>query len=185
MIQPLISVIVPCYNVEEYLPKCVESVLNQTYRNLEILLVDDGSPDRCGEICDGYATVDSRVKVIHKENGGLSDARNVALDVMKGEYVTFVDSDDYVAEDYVEYLYKLIEENGVKLSVSCYQEFKDGASVEIRTCPVSAMRGWSVCSISGYLTRLHGAKCIIAPFFLMAFVILKGGCMKIYPLLIV
>ncbi|MBO5050061.1 MAG: glycosyltransferase family 2 protein, partial [Oscillospiraceae bacterium] len=107
MTQPLISVIVPCYNVEEYLPRCVESVLNQTYRNLEILLVDDGSPDRCGEICDGYAAVDSRVKVIHKENGGLSDARNVALNVMKGEYVTFVDSDDYVAADYVEYLYKL------------------------------------------------------------------------------
>lgn len=138
MTQPLISVIIPCYNVEEYLPRCVESVLNQTYRNLEILLVDDGSPDRCGEICDGYAAVDSRVKVIHKENGGLSDARNVALDVMKGEYVTFVDSDDYVAEDYVEYLYNLIEENGVKLSVSGYQEFQEGASVEIRPCPVSA-----------------------------------------------
>lgn len=140
MTQPLISVIVPCYNVEEYLPRCVESVLNQTYRNLEILLVDDGSPDRCGEICDGYAAVDSRVKVIHKENGGLSDARNVALDVMKGEYVTFVDSDDYVAADYVEYLYKLMEEYGVKLSVSRHQEFKDGASVsvEIRTCPVAS-----------------------------------------------
>ena len=140
MTQPLISVIVPCYNVEEYLPRCVESVLNQTYRNLEILLVDDGSPDRCGEICDEYAAVDSRVKVIHKENGGLSDARNVALNVMKGEYVTFVDSDDYVAADYVEYLYKLMEEYGVKLSVSRHQEFKDGASVsvEIRTCPVAS-----------------------------------------------
>lgn len=124
MTQPLISVIVPCYNVEEYLPKCVESILNQTYRNLEIFLVNDGSLDRSGEICDEYVVKDTRIKVIHKENGGLSDARNVALDIMTGEYVTFVDSDDYVAEDYVEYLYKLIEENGVKLSVSWHQEFK-------------------------------------------------------------
>lgn len=138
MIQPLISVIVPCYNVEEYLPKCVESILNQTYRNLEIFLVDDGSPDRSGEICDEYAALDKRIKVIHKENGGLSDARNVALDVMTGEYVTFIDSDDYVAENYVEYLYKLIEENGVRLSVSWHQVFAEGTSMEIYTCPVSA-----------------------------------------------
>ena len=87
MLQPLISVIVPCYNVEEYLPKCIESILNQTYRNLEILLVDDGSPDNCGRICDEYAAKDSRIRIIHKKNGGLSDARNAALDVMTGEYV--------------------------------------------------------------------------------------------------
>lgn len=102
MLQPLISVIVPCYNVEEYLPKCIESILNQTYRNLEILLVDDGSPDNCGRICDEYAAKDSRIRIIHKKNGGLSDARNAALDVMTGEYVTFIDSDDYVSDDYVE-----------------------------------------------------------------------------------
>ena len=78
MLQPLISVIVPCYNVEEYLPKCIESILNQTYRNLEILLVDDGSPDNCGRICDEYAAKDSRIRIIHKKNGGLSDARNAA-----------------------------------------------------------------------------------------------------------
>lgn len=138
MTKPLISVIVPCYNVEEYLPECIESILVQTYRNLEIFLVDDGSLDRSGEICDEYAAKDSRIKVIHKENGGLSDARNVALDVMKGEYVTFIDSDDYVAEDYVEYLYKLIKENGVRLSVSWHQVFADGASMGINTYPVSA-----------------------------------------------
>lgn len=109
MLQPLISVIVPCYNVEEYLPKCIESILNQTYRNLEILLVDDGSPDNCGRICDEYAAKDSRIRIIHKKNGGLSDARNAALDVMTGEYVTFIDSDDYVSDDYVEYLYPLAE----------------------------------------------------------------------------
>ena len=115
MLQPLISVIVPCYNVEEYLPKCIESILNQTYRNLEILLVDDGSPDNCGRICDEYAAKDSRIRIIHKKNGGLSDARNAALDVMTGEYVTFIDSDDYVSDDYVEYLYKIIKESGVKI----------------------------------------------------------------------
>ena len=84
---PLITVIVPCYNVEQYLPKCVDSILRQTYRNLEVILVDDGSPDRCGEICDAYAKKDSRVVVIHKANGGLSDARNVAIDQSRGEWV--------------------------------------------------------------------------------------------------
>ena len=103
--QPLISIIVPCYNVEQYLPKCIESILAQTYRNLEILLVDDGSPDRCGEICDEYAKKDSRIKVILKPNGGLSDARNAALDVMQGEWVTCVDSDDFIIPDYVSTLY--------------------------------------------------------------------------------
>lgn len=137
MIQPLISVIVPCYNVEEYLPKCIESILNQTYRNLEILLVDDGSPDNGGRICDEYAAKDDRIRVIHKKNGGLSDARNAALDVMTGEYVTFIDSDDYVTDGYVEYLYKLIKESGVRLSVSSHQTFEDGSSAEICTSPLS------------------------------------------------
>ena len=92
----LISVIVPVYKVEPYLRKCVDSILNQTYSNLEVILVDDGSPDNCGAICDEYAAKDSRVKVIHKENGGLSDARNAGLDAMRGEYVAFVDSDDWI-----------------------------------------------------------------------------------------
>ena len=125
MKQPLISVIVPCYKVEEYLPKCIESILSQTYRHLEILLVDDGSPDRSGEICDEYAARDSRIKVIHKENGGLSDARNVALDVMKGEYVTFIDSDDYVAEDYVEYLWNMINQSNADISAILDLHFMD------------------------------------------------------------
>ena len=83
---PLISVIVPIYNVELYLPKCIDSIINQTYTKLEIILVNDGSPDNCGKICDEYAVNDLRIKVIHKDNGGLSDARNVAIDVAKGEY---------------------------------------------------------------------------------------------------
>ena len=106
---PLISIIVPVYKVEPYLHKCVDSILSQTYTHLEIFLVDDGSPDNCGKICDDFARKDKRIKVIHKKNGGLSDARNVAIDVAKGEYITFVDSDDFVTSDYVETLYHLVE----------------------------------------------------------------------------
>ena len=113
----LISVIIPVYNVEKYLLRCVDSIIHQTYENLEIILVDDGSPDRCGEMCDEYAAKDSRIKVIHKQNGGLSDARNVAIDVTKGEYVTFVDSDDYVELNYIETLYSLIERYQCKVSI--------------------------------------------------------------------
>lgn len=94
--QPLISVIVPVYNVEKYIHQCVDSILAQTYKNLEIILVDDGSPDNCPQICDDYASKDSRIKVIHKENGGLSSARNAALDIYNGDYIAFVDSDDWV-----------------------------------------------------------------------------------------
>lgn len=103
---PLISVIIPIYKVERYLNECVSSVVNQTYKNLEIILVDDGSPDRCPQMCDEWAEKDSRIKVIHKENGGLSDARNAGMDIATGEYVAFVDSDDYIAESMYE---KLLE----------------------------------------------------------------------------
>lgn len=105
----LISVIVPIYNVELYLQKCIDSILGQTYHNLEIILVDDGSPDRCGAICDEYAQKDSRVKVIHKENGGLSDARNAGMSIMTGEYVAFVDSDDWIEPEMYERLMALLE----------------------------------------------------------------------------
>ena len=125
-IKEKISIIVPCYNVEEYLPKCIDSILNQTYKNLEILLVDDGSPDRCGEICDEYAKKDSRIKVIHKSNGGLSDARNVAIDIAEGEFLTFIDSDDYVTPNYVELLYNLIVKYKAQMSVILHQPFYEG-----------------------------------------------------------
>ena len=88
----MISVIVPVYNVENYLDKCVQSIMAQTYREFELILVDDGSPDRCPQLCDAYPQMDRRVSVIHKANGGLSDARNVGVDQAKGEYVTFIDS---------------------------------------------------------------------------------------------
>lgn len=104
--QPLISVIVPVYNVAEYLPECVDSIINQTYKNLEIILVDDGSTDACPDICDEYAKRDSRIRVIHKKNGGLSDARNAGLDICTGEWIGFVDSDDTIKETMYEILYK-------------------------------------------------------------------------------
>lgn len=98
----LISVIVPVYKAEKYINRCVDSILNQTYTNLEIILVDDGSPDNCGAICDEYAQKDSRVKAVHKENGGASQARNYGLKYAAGDYVTFVDSDDHINEKYAE-----------------------------------------------------------------------------------
>ena len=115
--EPLISVVVPVYNVEKYLKRCLNSILVQTYSNLEILLIDDGSTDQSGQICDEFAKLDSRIRVLHKNNGGLSDARNVGIEAAKGEYVTFVDSDDYVDEDLIEYLYKMIEQTHTEMSV--------------------------------------------------------------------
>ena len=107
-----ISVIVPIYKVEKYLNKCIDSIINQTYKNLEIILVDDGSPDDCGKICDEYAKKDSRIKVIHKENSGVSSARNTGLDVVTGDYIGFIDSDDWINVDMYESMMKyLILEN--------------------------------------------------------------------------
>lgn len=104
----LISVIIPCYNVEKYIDRCLKSVLNQTYQEIEIILVDDGSTDNTGMICDRYSTVDERIKVIHKENGGLSSARNAGLARATGKYIGFVDSDDWIDDDFYSYLYNLI-----------------------------------------------------------------------------
>jgi len=102
----LISVIVPVYKVEAYLDKCVQSIVDQTYRNLEIILVDDGSPDNCGAMCDAWAEKDSRIKVIHKENGGLSDARNAGMAAATGDYIGFVDSDDWIESQMYERLHE-------------------------------------------------------------------------------
>lgn len=113
----LISIIVPVYRVEAYLPRCVDSILAQTYKNLDIILVDDGSPDNSGKICDAYAEQDNRIRVIHQENGGLSDARNAGIAVAKGAYLTFLDSDDWVPEEYITYLYNLLKETGSAISL--------------------------------------------------------------------
>lgn len=120
--EELITVVVPIYKVEDCLTICIDSILSQTYRNLEIILVDDGSPDNCSKICDEYEKKDKRVKVIHKENGGLSDARNAGMKIATGKYITFIDSDDYVSNDYVEYLYNLLKKYNVKLSICDFKK---------------------------------------------------------------
>ena len=114
--KPMISVIVPIYKVERYLRRCVDSILNQSYKDFELLLIDDGSPDNCPQICDEYARQDDRIRVFHKSNGGLSDARNYGLDRMKGDYVSFIDSDDYVGPDYLKTLMDLIDEYAVPVA---------------------------------------------------------------------
>ncbi|MGZ5551627.1 MAG: glycosyltransferase family 2 protein, partial [Nitrososphaeraceae archaeon] len=103
-----ISIIIPVYNGVKYLPKCIDSVLNQTYKNLEIILVDDGSTDESGKICDTYSLKDNRIKVVHKQNGGLSDARNTGLKIATSEYIGFVDSDDFIESDMYEILLKTL-----------------------------------------------------------------------------
>ena len=131
--EPLISVIIPIYKVESFLQKCVESIISQTYKNLEIILVDDGSPDRCGEICDKYAEKDTRIIVIHKKNGGLSDARNVGLSYSKGKYIVFVDSDDYMVSDGIEYLYKIAQLYSSDLVIGGVEKFDDATGKIIWT----------------------------------------------------
>jgi len=125
MSEPLISAIVPIYNVEAYLRECVDSILHQTYSNLEIVLVDDGSPDKCPEICDEYAKKDNRVKVIHQKNGGLAKARNVGLNNATGEYITFIDSDDFVSKRYIEFLYRGAHENDADISIATFSSFSN------------------------------------------------------------
>ena len=120
---PLISVIVPVYKVEEYLDQCVESIAGQTYRNLEIILVDDGSPDKCPGMCDDWAAKDSRIKVVHKKNGGASSARNTGLETFSGDYVTFVDADDLIAYDLVDKLYRACVDNKASLSMCALRSF--------------------------------------------------------------
>ena len=132
----MISVIVPVYNVEKYLEECIESIINQTHRDIEIILVDDGSTDNSGALCDEYAGKDSRIRVIHKENGGLSDARNCGMKAAKGEIISFVDSDDYLSPFFLEIMYEAMMNGNcdiVALKSAC--EFWDGyACSELSTC---------------------------------------------------
>lgn len=134
--QVLISVIVPVYKVERYLPKCVESIRNQTYPHLEIILVDDGSPDGSGIICNAFARKDERIRVIHKENGGLSDARNAGIQAARGEYLAFVDGDDWIEPDTYEAMLALMEKYGVKLvCAGRYDENDATGEAVIGLCP--------------------------------------------------
>lgn len=125
----MISTIIPVYNVDNYLPKCVDSIINQTYKNLEIILVDDGSLDRCPDICDEYAKKDKRIIVIHKKNGGLSDARNAGLEIAKGEYISFIDSDDYINEHMYEDMLSAIENVDADLCICGYDRVNDDGEI--------------------------------------------------------
>ncbi len=123
----LISVIVPVYKVEEYLDECIKSIVNQTYKNLEIILVDDGSPDNCPTLCDNWASKDSRIKVIHKENAGAAAARNAGINVANGDYIGFVDSDDYIEKNMYEVLLEALQNTDVKISCcAAYRVYENG-----------------------------------------------------------
>lgn len=121
----LISVIVPVYRVEKYLKRCVESIAGQTYQNLEIILVEDGSPDRCGEMCDRFAKEDRRIRVLHQKNGGLSAARNAGIEAAKGAFLAFVDSDDFIAEDFIAALYEALVSTASEIA-QCKYEYVAG-----------------------------------------------------------
>ena len=129
MNNPLISVIVPIYKVEKYLRECIESIISQSYVNLEIILIDDGSPDLCPIICDEYAEKDIRVKVIHKENGGVSSARNSGLRIASGEYIGWVDPDDYIDKKMFECMLKLLIENDADISVCSVNYFGNNEGI--------------------------------------------------------
>ncbi|WP_295071849.1 glycosyltransferase [uncultured Fibrobacter sp.] len=120
MNHPLVSIIIPIYKVEQYLRRCLDSIVNQTYTNLEIILVDDGSPDGCPQICDEFAAKDNRIVVIHKENGGLSDARNAGLNICKGVYISFVDSDDWINPQYIDVLIDIATKEKADIAISEY-----------------------------------------------------------------
>lgn len=130
MEKDLITIIIPVYNVEKYLKKCVNSISQQTYTNLEIILVDDGSTDKSGALCDIIAKGDKRIRVCHKKNGGLSDARNAGMKLASGEYIAFIDSDDYIDKLYIEVLYKNAIETESDISISNYRKFYEGESIE-------------------------------------------------------
>ena len=123
--RPIISIIVPVYNVESYLERCINSILNQTFKNFELILVDDGSTDGCKDICNEYKTKDKRIKVIHKENGGLSSARNAGLDIARGKYIGFVDSDDFINKDMYKTLFNTIQDNNSDMVICDYYKVNE------------------------------------------------------------
>lgn len=133
-IEPIVSVIVPVYNVELYLKRCLDSIIKQTLANIEIILVDDGSTDNSGKICDEFAQKDFRISVIHKKNGGLSSARNAGLNIAKGKYIGFVDSDDWINQDYYENLYNIAKKTKSDI-VSCKfnksSKYKENSHIKI------------------------------------------------------
>lgn len=135
-----VTIIVPVYNVEKYIANCIESIIKQKYHNIEIVLVDDGSTDKSGKICDEYSKKDERIKVIHKKNNGVSSARNSGIDNATGDYICFVDGDDYVREDYVEYMYNLIKKENADISL-CNRMFGNFDNKQTEKVEISKMNG--------------------------------------------
>ena len=150
--EPLISIIVPVYNVAAYLCRCVDSLLGQSYQNIELLLVDDGSTDESRAICDEYAARDARVRAFHKKNGGLSDARNAGLDAAKGAYLSFVDGDDWVSLYYIENLYRALVQAGADFSASCFEEVFENQLVQ--SAPVNRLEQFEILSQEECLRRI-------------------------------
>ena len=156
---PAISVIVPVYNTEKYLDECIQSILNQSFTNFELLLIDDGSTDRSGAICDQYAAKDERVRVFHKENGGVSSARNVGLDEAKGEWIAFVDSDDYLLSNALDLITDLENEDFVICSYQRFIENQNPLSVIYESCRLntqSLKRFYSLKFTYGYIKNPMG-----------------------------
>ena len=129
----LISVIVPIYNVEKYLRQCLNSLLTQTYNNIEVIMVDDGSPDNCGAICDEYARKYGNFIVVHKENAGLGMARNTGLEYVTGKYVMFLDSDDYIDSELIQILYEAMKINKVDISKSGFRRINNSGNIKVIT----------------------------------------------------
>ncbi|MBU3127159.1 glycosyltransferase [Clostridium tagluense] len=155
--KPLISVIVPVYKVELYLSRCIDSIINQSYKNLEIILVDDGSPDNCGRICDEYANKDNRIKVIHKGNGGLSSARNSGLNVSTGDYIGFVDSDDWIESAMFKSLVELAERENADIVQCGFQEVFNDGTVKRKYCFDNGCYNNNVDILTAYFsqTKIH------------------------------
>lgn len=149
---PLVSIIVPVYNVKPYLNRCVDSLLKQSYPEIELLLVDDGSTDGSGALCEEYAARDARVRVLHKPNGGLSDARNAGLDAARGTYLSFVDGDDWVSPYYIENLYHALCQADADFSASCFEEVFEGKPVQSR--PEAALENFEALSQTECLKRI-------------------------------
>ena len=163
----LISVVIPVYNVKKYLNRCIDSVIRQTYKKIQIVVVDDGSTDGSDKICDEYLRTDKRIQVIHKANGGLSDARNVGIKKAEGKYITFIDSDDEVTEDYIEFLYKLIKKMNADMSICSHVDI---------FCRRNKRHDWGT-----------GEECVVNKKEVLEKMLYKEGfdvsaCGKLYPL---
>lgn len=154
--QPKVSIVVPMYNVEQYIKKCINSLLEQTLYNIEVVLVDDGSPDRCGEIADNYSLRDNRVKVVHQMNGGLGPARNAGVEVASGEYIAFVDGDDWVKSDMYEKLYAIAKKDCADIVVSGHCDVVNGVAVVKKVHPLAGQTLNTVENIKKIRKNLFG-----------------------------